>query len=77
MTATIYRAGNPALKRKEKRGNKMGFSVYATKLNNPNALKAFVAGFKTKAEAERFCAERNYKTDYFGFKNWDLIIKEI
>lgn len=55
----------------------MGFSVYATNLNNPNALKGFVAGFKTKAEAERFCKVRNYKTNYFGFKNWDLIIEEI
>jgi hypothetical protein len=55
----------------------MGFVVFATKLNNPNALEAFVAGFDTRAEAERFCEARNYKTNYFGFKNWDLIIKEI
>lgn len=55
----------------------MGFSIYATKLNNPNALKMFVIGFTTKIEAERFCETRNYKIDYFGLKNLDLIVKEI
>lgn len=55
----------------------MGFSIYATKINNPNALKMFVIRFRTKTEAERFCESRNYKIDYFGLKNLDLIIKEI
>ena len=55
----------------------MGFAVYATKVNNPTALEMFVIGFKTQTEAERFCEARNYKIDYFGLKNLDLIIKEI
>ena len=52
----------------------MGFAVFGT---NAGALRAYIAGFKTRREAENFCAMRDYKMKYFGVVQLNLIIEEV
>lgn len=53
------------------------FLVWATKKDNPNAIKGFVEGFKTLEEAQNYCKYHHYKINYFGAIKLDLIIEEV
>lgn len=51
------------------------FTVWATKKDNPKAIKGFVQGFKTKEEAQAYCELRGYKIKWYGVFVLDLVIE--